>query len=65
MLDNLSEEQEEMLLACIKETSKHTMEKEGDHAHRQLVERLASDENMLKRLSEMLERYRNRTGGAS
>lgn len=64
MLDNMSNEQEELLLGCLKEVSKYVAEKEGEQAHRALVEKLAADEHMLKRLTELLDKYRSRTGGA-
>ena len=64
MLDNLSDEQEEMILAGIRDVYKHIGEKEGDQAQRQLIEKLAQDENMLKRLTEMLDKYRGREGGS-
>ena len=32
-------------------------------AHRQFMEKLAQDENMLKRFSEMLEKYKNKNNG--
>lgn len=41
MLDNLSEEQESMMLACLKEVHKNVAEKEGDQAHRAFIEKLA------------------------
>lgn len=63
MLDNLSEEQEEMLLACLKEVFRFTQEKEGDASQQAFIEKLAQDENMLKRLTEMVEKYRNRGNG--
>ena len=62
MLDNLSDEQEELMLACLKETYKNVTEKEGSEAQRAFLEKFAQDENMVKRLTEMLDKYRNRGG---
>ncbi len=63
MLENLSDEQEELILAGLQAVSKHVSEKEGEMAHREFMEKLAQDENLLKRFSEMLEKYKNKNGG--
>lgn len=60
MLENLSDEQEELILAGVQAVAKNIQEKEGEIAYRQFMEKLSSDENMLKRFSEMLDKYRNK-----
>ena len=62
MLENLSDEQEEMILACLKDVVKYSQHEKGELSFHKLVEKLAQDENMLKRLTEMLQKVRNRGG---
>lgn len=64
MLDNLSDEQEELLLASLKASYTHVCSQEGgDRARTAFVEALANDENTLKRLSEILQKYKSRAAG--
>ena len=70
ILDNLSEDQEELMLACVKEVyshickdemNKHEIHDGRPRARTAFIEALAADETMLKRLTEMLEKYKNRS----
>ena len=60
MVANLSDEQQEMFLHCLKEVSKHLTDTGRMQDYHDLVDKLAQDESMLNALSTMLEKYKER-----
>ena len=51
MMENLSDEQEQMLLTGIRDAYKHAVEKGGPEEQRNLINSLAADEVMLNTLT--------------
>ena len=60
MFENLSEEQEELLLVAMRDVSKHLHETGHKGESRGLIEALANDENMLKCMTKVLTKVQNR-----
>ena len=63
MMENLSDEQEKMLLTGIRDAYKHAVEKGGPEEQRNLINSLAADEVMLNTLTQMLQKVRNKQSG--
>jgi hypothetical protein len=60
MFDNLSEEQEELLLVAMRDVSKHLYETGHKGESRGLIEALAKDENLLKCMTKVLAKVQHR-----